>query len=207
LTDALLAADTPDRAWVLARAQAPFAKTYPAAWREALFARASEALEAADRRTDAFLFLLRAADAAQTRDRLENRALALRKKKDYARALVYLRALARDPACGLTVRLELAACGLKVSRQDLSAEARANDPTLEQFARVILAQPVEVRAYLEKAAWLEPSDLLYLGFHFAEREGAEKKFGGEMLHLVVKRSPRSKVAQNAKSKLRSAGLS
>jgi len=172
-----------------------------------VFARACEALEAGDRRTDAFLFLLRAADAAETRDRLENRALALRKKKDYARALVYLRTVARDPACGLAVRLELAACGLKVSRQDLSAEARASDAALEQFARLMHTQATEVGAYVQKASWLDASDLLYLGFHFAEREGVEKKFGGEVLHLVIKRSPRTKVGQNAKSKLRSAGLS
>jgi hypothetical protein len=114
--------------------------------------------------------------------------------------------LARDPACGLSIRLELAACGLKVSRQDLSAEARANDPALEQFARLIHSHPAELSGYVQKATWLLPADLLYLGFHFAEREGPEKKLGGEVLHLVIKRSPRTKVAQNAKSKLRSAGL-
>jgi HEAT repeat protein len=206
LTRALLTAATPDQAWVLARAEAPFAKAFPTAWREQLFTKTAAALEEGDRRADAWLFLLRTADAAETRDRLENRALALRKKKDYARALIYLRTLARDPACGLSIRLELAACGLKVSRQDLSAEARANDPALEQFARLIHAQPAELSAYIQKASWLTPADLLYLGFHFAEREGAEKKFGGDMLRLVIKRSPRTKVAQNAKSKLRSAGL-
>ena len=206
LTKALLAAPTPDQAWLLARAQAPFARAFPPAWREQLFTKTSAILEEGDRRADAWLFLLRAVDAAETRDRLENRALALRKKKDYARALIYLRTLARDPACGLSIRLELAACGLKVSRQDLSAEARANDPALEQFARLIHSHPTELSAYVQKATWLQPADLLYLGFHFAEREGAEKKFGGEVLHLVIKRSPRTKVAQNAKSKLRSAGL-
>lgn len=206
LTKALLAAATPDQAWLLARAQAPFAKAFPPAWHEQLFTRTVAVLEEGDRRADAWLFLLRAADAAETRDRLENRALALRKKKDYARALIYLRTLARDPACGLSIRLELAACGLKVSRQDLSAEARANDPALEQFARLIHSHPTELSAYAQKATWLQPADLLYLGFHFAEREGPEKKFGGEILHQVIKRSPRTKVAQNAKSKLRSAGL-
>jgi len=206
LTQALLDAETADKAWLLARAQVPFVKAYPPSWREELFARACAALEAGDRRTEAFLFLLRAADPAETRDGLESRALALRKKKDYARALVYLRSLARDPACGVAIRLELAACGLKVSRQDLAAEARANDPALEQFARLIHAQPVEVSAYVQKAGWLGPAELLYLGFHFVEREGPEKKFGGEALHLVIKRAPRTKAAQNAKSKLRGAGL-
>ena len=34
----------------------------------------------------------------------------------------------------------------------------------------------------------------------------EKEFGGQVLHLLVKRSPRSKLAKDAKSKLKSAGL-
>jgi HEAT repeat protein len=206
LTQALVEAETADRAWMLARAQAPFAAGYPPAWREELFAQASAALEAGDRRADALLFLLREAGAADARDRLARRALALRQKKNYTAALPYLRYLARDPACGLDIRLELAAIGLKAARHDLAAEARAGDPVLEQFARLLQTQPLEVCQYLEKAKWLTAEDLLYLGFHFAEKDGPEKKVGGRLLNLVVKRSPRTKLAQNAKSKLRSTGL-
>jgi len=57
-----------------------------------------------------------------------------------------------------------------------------------------------------KAKWLEPEDLFYLGFHFAEKEREEKKFGGEVLHLLVKRSPQSKLAKDAKSKLKREGF-
>src|SRR5262249_54411202 len=83
LTAALFAADNADRAWQLARAQASFVKDYPADSRGEGFDKASEYLEAGDRRADALLFLLREADVAELRDRLERRALALRKKKDY----------------------------------------------------------------------------------------------------------------------------
>ena len=64
----------------------------------------------------------------------------------------------------------------------------------------------EAREFVTKAKWLDAEELFYLGFHFAEKERAEKKFGGEMLRLVVKRSPRSKLAKDAKSKLRGEGL-
>ena len=64
----------------------------------------------------------------------------------------------------------------------------------------------ELAGQLEKAKWLEPEDLFYLGFHLAEHEGRQKHLGGTVLHLVLKRSPRGKLAQSAKSKLRSAGL-
>jgi len=53
---------------------------------------------------------------------------------------------------------------------------------------------------------LEAEDLFFLGFHFVEKTGSEKQFGQEVLQLLMKRSPRSKQAKDAKSKLRSQGL-
>jgi len=206
LTAALFAADNADRAWQLARAQASFVKDYPADWRGKVFDKASEYLEAGDRRADALLFLLREADVAELRDRLERRALALRKKKDYATALSYLRLLGRDPACGLPIRLELAGCGLKTSAKDLAADARAADPALQQFAHLAQQDDGQLSAELGKMKWLEADDLYYLGFHLAEQPGRARKVAEDVLRLVVKRSPRSKLGQAAKSKLRSAGL-
>jgi hypothetical protein len=206
LAGALLAEESLDAAWALARAQEPLVSRYDESLRRSLFDRACEYVEAGDRRADALLHLLRVADAPGLRDRLEERALALRKKKQYDRALAYLRLLTRDPACGAAVRLEAAACALKVSGRDLSAEARAADPCLQQFARLIDSHEAETLEFVTKAKWLEAEELFYLGFHFAEKERSEKKFGGEMLRLVVKRSPRSKLAKDAKSKLRGEGL-
>jgi HEAT repeat protein len=206
LTAALLEADSPDRAWVLARAQAPFARKYPPEWREKVFAQACKYLEANDRRADALLFLLREADAAELRQRLEERAIHWRKKKAYETALLYLRLLIRDPSSGFPIRLELACCGLKVSSHDLSPEARAGDPCLSQFATLCQGYEAELSAELEKIKWLEAEDLYYLGFHFAEQVGQQRQFGGKVLRLLVKRSPRTKLAQAAKSKLRGSGL-
>jgi hypothetical protein len=206
LTQALLDAETADRAWALARAQAPFVKEYPAAARDKLFALACEYLEADDRRADALLFLLREADAAGLRDRIEERALAFRKKKDYETAAAYLRLLTRDPACGFAVRFELAACLLKLSGHELSAESRAGDPCLHQFAHLLQGYEAELFAALEKAKWLEADDLYYLGFHFAEQMGRAQAFGGKVLQLLIKRSPKTKTAQAAKSKLKREGL-
>ena len=83
LTTALLEAESPDRAWMLAQAQAPFARKNPPEWRDKVFAQVCEYLEANDRRADALLFLLREADAAELRQRLEERAIHWRKKKAY----------------------------------------------------------------------------------------------------------------------------
>lgn len=206
LTTALLETDSPDKAWMLARAQAPFARSFPGEWREKVFAQVCEYLESNDRRADALLFLLREADAAELRQRLEDRAIHWRKKKAYETALLYLRLLIRDPSSGFPIRLELACCGLKVSPHELSPEARASDPCLQQFATLCQGYEAELSAELEKLKWLEPDDLYYLGFHFAEQVGQQRQFGGKVLRLLVKRSPRTKLAQAAKRKLRGAGL-
>jgi hypothetical protein len=206
LTEALLEASSPDRAWQLARAQAAFVKDYPEKWRDKIYAHACRHLEAGDRLADPLLFLLREADPADLHARLEATALTLRKKKAYEKALLYLRLLARDPALGFDTRLELAACGLKVSPRDLSAEARASDAALHQFSHLGQQEDENLVAQLEKTKWLDPEELYYLGFHLAEQDARLRKVATKVLQMVVNRSPRGKTAQAAKSKLHSAAL-
>jgi hypothetical protein len=205
MTKALLAEKTVDRAWSLARVQAPFVASYPKSWSAPIFAAASKFIEADDRRSDPLIFLLREVDAAGLRDQFTERAVALRKKKNYAQALLYLKLLARDPALGFDARFELAGCGLKLSNHNLGHEARANDPCLGQFAQLAQADEPGLLKQLDKAKWIEPEELYYVGFHFAEHDPRWRKLGGELLRLVIKRSPRGKIAAAAKSKLKSTG--
>lgn len=206
LLDQLLAAESADEAWFLARALAPSARALNDTQTKQLFKHASAYHEEDDRRAAALWFLLREADAAGTRDQIEGRAQALRKKKDYAGALSYYRLLAQDPACSEETRFELAATGLKHSSRDLSAEARAADPSLHQFARLLQDAAFNLTDHIAKAKWLDPDDLFYLGFHFAEQTHRAREFGGQVLAMVVERSPKSEVGKQAKRKLKSAGL-
>src|SRR5262249_55612093 len=75
LAAALLAAETPDDAWALARAQATLAPEMDKDQRGQLLKKACAYLEEGDRRADAFLFLARAADTHELRDQLEERGL------------------------------------------------------------------------------------------------------------------------------------
>jgi HEAT repeat protein len=206
LTEKLLEADSPEHAWSLARAQAPFVRDYKPALLAAMVTRTLAYVETSDRRADALLFLLREVDPARLRDRLEERGLALRKKRAYSQALNHFRILARDPACSEANRFELAACGIKLSGHDLAVEARNADLSLQQFARLIHSHDVSPAERLRKARWLDPEDLFYLGFHFAEGNTPERDFGALALRLVLQRSPRSKLGKDAKTKLRNAGL-
>jgi HEAT repeat protein len=205
LVKALLEASTPDAAWTLARTLSSFAGQF-ARFFGSLFKQASTYLEADDRRADPLLFLLREVDGKTFRDRLEVRALSFRKKKKYESALLYLRLMARDPACSEEVRFELAATGLRLSDRNLAIDSRHSDPALQQFARLLRSHEVDPADRAKKAKWLLPEDLFYLGFHFAEGDRQEREFGAEILRLAIKRSPRGKLAKDAKSKLRGAGL-
>jgi HEAT repeat protein len=206
LTDQLLESTSVDHAWALAKTQAPFARQYSQGLWSRIFARACLHLEAGDRRADALLFLLREANGSLLRDQLEGRAMAWRKKKRYETALIYLRLLARDPACGEAIRFELAACGLKVSGQDLAAEARTGDACLHQFAGLIHRHEINPLDWLQKAKWLGPEDLFYVGFHFIEGSRQEREFGADVLRLLLKKFARSKQAKDARNKLRSQGF-
>ncbi len=206
LLDQLLDAEAADEAWFLARARAPTAGELTAAQRTSLFKQACGYHDADDRRAAALWFLLREAESAGTRDDVEARARALRKKKDYAGALSYYRLLAQDPACSEETRFELAATGLKQSSRDLAAEARAADPPLHQFARLLHDAAFDLAGHIAKAKWLDPDDLFYLGFHFAEQTHRARDFGGKMLEMVVERSPKSEIGKQAKRKLKSEGL-
>lgn len=206
LVRALREASNPDQAWALARVQAPFIRDYSPAQSMSLFKHACTYLEGGDRRADALLFLLREADHRRLRDQLEERALAHRKKKDYTKALIYLRLLTRDPASGEAIRFEQAACSLRVSPKDLAADARNTDPSLHLFGGLLHRHETEPIKLVEKSKWLEAEDLFFLGFHFTEKTGPEKEFGSQVLRLLMKRWPRSKQAKDAKSKLCSQGL-
>ena len=113
---------------------------------------------------------------------------ALRKKRDYAKALAYVRLLTRDPACGPQLRFEQAALGLKLSPHDTSAVARNADPCLAQFTRLLQDPAFDLLGTVGKTKWLDEDDLFYLGFHFAGENRQAKEFGKGILELLIKRA-------------------
>lgn len=195
-----------DECWFLARALARAADDLPKSQRQRLFAHAGKLHDADDRRAAAIWFLLRAIDHDGTRDQIEAKADALRKKKRFAEAASYYRLMTQDPGCSEDVRFELAATGLKLAAHDAAKEARAADPALNQFTRLLQNPAFDLIGKVSKAKWLEAEDLFYLGFHFIEQTHRAREFGKQVLELLVKRSPTSALGKQAKSKLRSEGF-
>lgn len=206
LVSALLKAESMDELWRLARLIAPFGKTLASAVRAEIVEKLCEEIEAESHRGDPLHFLLKESDAAKLRDELYERAIAKRKKKSYAAALLYLKWLARDPAIGLAMRLELAMCGLKVSQKEVGHDSRNNDPSLRHFSHSLGQDAAEVQSQVAKAKWLDDADLFYLGFHFAEQFQHEKAFGAAVLEQLLKAFPKSKSAASAKNKLKTVVL-
>jgi HEAT repeat protein len=195
-------APTSDEAWTLAKVLVPFAQKSPKAWMNELFPVASTYVEKGDQRANAVLFVLRESDNPGLRDRLDKRAAALAKKKDYETANQIYLLLARDPAIGFPIRLAIATNGLVVSKKALDETSRTRDPALHHFGIVAVDEQAKVLAHLKKAQ-VDADDLYYLGFHFAESTGALRDFGAAVLELLLKRFPRSKATPSAKNKLKS----
>lgn len=55
---------------------------------------------------------------------------------------------------------------------------------------------------LKKEKALEPTDLFYLGFHFAEGAADERDLGKDILEFLATRYPRTNVGKSAKNKLK-----
>ncbi len=206
LCELLKEASSYEAAWDLARVVAPLSRADPEHWLDELFPKACGYLESGDRMADPLFFVLREADAHDLRDRLEKRAQALVKKRDFETAHQVYRGLARDPSIGFPLRLGLAACGLKISAKDVDREARSHDACLGHFAELARQDEAAVMSYLTKTSWLGAEELYYLGFHFAEHTDKLRDFGADLLRLVIKRHGRTKLAQTAKNKLKSCGL-
>jgi hypothetical protein len=206
LLEKLLATPAVEECWSLARALAPNFRETSAAQRTLIFKEACAYQDQEDRRAAPLWFLLRELDVKWTKDSIEQRADALRRKKNYAAALAYYRLLGQDPACSEDIRFDLAATGLKTSAHDLSLEARQRDPSLIHFGRLLEDPAFDLIGHISKAKWLDPPDLFYLGFHFVEQNHRARDFGKEVLELLAKRSPRSELGKNAKRKLKSEAL-
>jgi hypothetical protein len=206
LAEAILNAESPERAWFLAKIYARKGEWPKDGPGKKILEKAFKYLEAADRRADALLFVFREADTGKLRDQLERRALALRKKKNYAAANTYFRTLMRDPAIPEALRLESALTALKISKRDAELEARLADPAIQQLGALVRRGTEDLADLAESANWLDADDLFYVGFHFIEAKGAEREFGARVLEHMLKRFPRNSLSRFAKQKLKAQGF-
>ena len=102
-------------------------------------------------------------------------------------------------------RFTLAVLGLEALGQGILRATGADAPVLEQFARLYQRRyPVARKLAREKD--VSDEDIYALGFRLLEsREGADQDLGAELMQGIIDERPRSKLARNARNKLKLAG--
>ncbi|NQU10746.1 hypothetical protein HQ590_08150 [bacterium] len=163
---------------------------------------AGRELEAERPRHEALFYFLRNVDPAAADRALQEVGIKCRKSRKWARAVECLRPLVRTDGQAPRLRYDLSVCQLKLSPKDLAPPLRAEDQALRGLQSLLQVSKFPLLGLLTKEKVLDAADLFYLGFHFAEGNGAEQKFGHQVLQLVTKRWPRSKEAGAARNKLK-----
>lgn len=133
------------------------------------------------------------------------RAKQIKRSKKFDAAKRYLELLATGLFYTDDVRYEMASVLLKLSRKDLNLQARNEDPALNLFSVLARVNLSHLLKQVKADRILDYNDLYYAGFHFSERLFEQKAFGVDVLKLLIKKFPRSKVKTAAKKKLELAG--
>jgi len=133
------------------------------------------------------------------------RAKQLKRAKKFEAAKRYLELLATGLFYTDEVRYEMASVLLKLSGKDLNLQARNEDPALNLFSVLARINLSHLLKQVKTDRLLDCNDLYYAGFHFSERLFEQKAFGVDVLKLLIKKFPRSKVKTAAKKKLELVG--
>jgi HEAT repeat protein len=131
----------------------------------------------------------------------------LLKRRKFEDAERVLRLIQRDDLATPEGDLALAIAQLRRQNLDPAGAGRDQGNALQVFSRLSRKEGFPLLKHLEKDAGLiSPEGLLYLGFAFTERQGAERDLGGAILKLVAKKFGSKEVGKIARQKLKTQGL-
>jgi hypothetical protein len=202
LTKEFLACEDPSEAWVIAE----ILPTYEGKWRrdtlDDVWKRLQTALEAEDRIQGAYLHFLKNTDADYGYEQLVSRGAQLKKAKKYKEAIRFLSPLKDFPTYSEEDKFALAVAQLKLHPHDVGTITARHDPALDLLGDLYRSSAFPLLETLKKEKSLEPEDLFYVGFRFAEGPAQERSLGEELLEFLADRYPRTKVGKSAKNKLK-----
>ena len=113
----------------------------------------------------------------------------------------------RDDLASPEGDLALAISQLRQQRLDPTGAGRDQGNAISLFLKLSRKEGFNLLKQLEKdAALLSPEGLLYLGFAFTERQGADRDLGGAILKLVAKKFGSKEEGKIAKQKLKTQGI-
>lgn len=191
-----------DRAWRLAKILRPHSESVDRATMKRFAAMAARDLEAGNPRHEALMYFLRNTNAAAADEVMHDVGLKFKKAKKWHRAIDCIRPLIRGDGSDNELRFDLNVCHLKQSAKDMAPHLRAEDDALRGLQPLLLDKKLKLIERLKKEKALDAEDWYYVGFHFSEGTGEERKFGRALLEHVVKKWPRAKQGKAAKEKLK-----
>lgn len=202
LTKEFLSCDNASKAWAIAE----ILPTYEGKWRrdtlDEVWQRLQRSLEEEDRIHAAYLHFLKQVDAAYAYGQFAARAAQLRKSKKYKDAIRFLSRLREFPTFAPDEKFALAMAQLKLHAHDVTTVTTRHDPALDLLADLHRSSAFPVLDALKKEKAIEPEDLFYLGFCFAEGNTEVRSLGADILEFVADRYGRTTVGKNAKNKLK-----
>ncbi|MHC4916913.1 MAG: HEAT repeat domain-containing protein, partial [Planctomycetota bacterium] len=169
-----------------------------------LATRMLEFMSRSDERGRAYLWLVRATDPHMAIEKLIEAARAARKRRKFDAAERYLRLLLAGEDAPSLARYELALTLIRRGKRVMQKSAREKDDGLAELAKLVSEHELDLGRMIAGERDLDDSERFYVGFHFAERIGAERAFGGEVLRSMA--SGRGRTAKAARDKLAVEGL-
>lgn len=202
LSKELLACTDARKAWAIAE----ILPTYEGRWRrdtlEGIWQRLQAAIEAEDRIQGAYQHVLKSVDPDYIYAQLAMHGAQLVKAQKYKEAVRFLVPLKEFANFTPEDRFRLAIAQFKLHPHAVMPHAQRQEPALDQLLDLYRSSAFPLLDALKKEKALEPADLFYLGFCFAERSGDERTLGEGLLELLATRYPRAKVGKSAKNKLK-----
>jgi hypothetical protein len=155
----------------------------------------------------AYFEIVRAASPELATKEVVGRGRDLLKKKDFEEAERVLRLVQRDDLASPEGDLALAIAQLRQQRLDPTSAGRDQGNAIGLFLKLSRKEGFNLLKQLEKESGLvSPGGLLYLGFAFTERQGADRDLGGAILKLVAKKFGAKEEGKIAKQKLKTQGI-
>jgi HEAT repeat protein len=135
------------------------------------------------------------------------RGLGLLKSKEFEDAERVLRLVQNNDLTTPEGDLAMGIAQLRQQRLDPANAGRDQGNALGHFLKLSRKEGFNLLKQLEKEAVLISSEgLLYLGFAFTERQGADRDLGGAILKLVAKKFGSREEGKIAKQKLKTQGI-
>ncbi len=155
----------------------------------------------------AYFEIVRAAAPDLAKKEVVDRGRDLLKSKDFEDAERVLRLTQNNDLATPEGDFAMGIAQLRQQRLDPVNAGRDTGNALGLFLKLSRKEGYNLLKQLEKEAGLvSPEGLLYLGFAFTERQGADRDLGGNILKLVAKKFGAKEEGKVAKQKLKTQGI-